>query len=121
MNKLVLISLSISLLIIFYSQERTNQSILKAMSQVMHLVNLLYSIMHQEQLLSKLRMIVTYGFWTEVLLTTLLKTLPCISISFIIEYSRKKRDLYEDFLKSVEILKSMDHYERSKLATVIKE
>lgn len=33
----------------------------------------------------------------------------------------KKRDMYEDFLKSVELLKSMDHYERSKLATVIKE
>ena len=35
--------------------------------------------------------------------------------------NRKKRDMYEDFLKSVEVLKSMDHYERSKLATVIKE
>lgn len=29
--------------------------------------------------------------------------------------------MYEDFLKSVELLKSMDHYERSKLANVIKE
>jgi cAMP-dependent protein kinase regulator len=29
--------------------------------------------------------------------------------------------MYEDFFKSVELLKSMDHYERSKLANVIKE
>lgn len=29
--------------------------------------------------------------------------------------------MYEDFLKSVELLRSMDHYERSKLANVIKE
>lgn len=29
--------------------------------------------------------------------------------------------MYEDFLKSVKVLSSMDHYERSKLANVIKE
>jgi hypothetical protein len=29
--------------------------------------------------------------------------------------------MYEDFLKTVELLKSLDHYEISKLATVIKE
>jgi cAMP-dependent protein kinase regulator len=33
----------------------------------------------------------------------------------------RKRDKYEDFLKSVEILKGMDHYERAKLADAIKE
>ena len=33
----------------------------------------------------------------------------------------KKHDMYEDFLKEVKVLGSMDHYERSKLATVIKE
>jgi hypothetical protein len=35
--------------------------------------------------------------------------------------NRRKREKYEDFLKSVEILKAMDHYERSKLADAIKE
>jgi cAMP-dependent protein kinase regulator len=33
----------------------------------------------------------------------------------------RKREKYEDFLKSVELLKAMDHYERSKLADAIKE
>lgn len=33
----------------------------------------------------------------------------------------KKREKYEEFLKSVKILSSMDHYERSKLADAIKE
>jgi cAMP-dependent protein kinase regulator len=33
----------------------------------------------------------------------------------------RKREKYEDFLKSVELLSSMDHYERSKLADAIKE
>jgi cAMP-dependent protein kinase regulator len=36
------------------------------------------------------------------------------------EYSRK-REKYEDFLKSVKVLQNMDHYERSKLADAIKE
>ena len=33
----------------------------------------------------------------------------------------RKREKYEDFLKSVKVLQSMDHYERSKLADAIKE
>lgn len=35
--------------------------------------------------------------------------------------TQKKRDKYEEFLKQVEILKSMDTYERSKLADAIQE
>lgn len=35
--------------------------------------------------------------------------------------SQKKREKYENFLQTVPILQSMDHYERSKLADVIKE
>ncbi len=34
---------------------------------------------------------------------------------------RNKRDKYEEFLKSVSLLSSMDNYERSKLADAIKE
>jgi len=37
------------------------------------------------------------------------------------EASQRKRDKYEDFLASVPILSSMDHYERSKIADTIKE
>lgn len=33
----------------------------------------------------------------------------------------RKREQYEDFLKSVELLSSMDHYERSKLADALKK
>ncbi len=35
--------------------------------------------------------------------------------------AQKKRDRYEDFLSTVEILSSMDNYERSKIADVIQE
>ena len=35
--------------------------------------------------------------------------------------AQKKREKYEDFLKSVTLFQSMDHYERSKLANVIKD
>ncbi len=35
--------------------------------------------------------------------------------------AQRKRDKYEDFLKSVKILQSMDHYERSKICDAIKE
>ena len=35
--------------------------------------------------------------------------------------AQNKRDKYEDFLSSVPILQSMDHYERSKIADAIKE
>lgn len=35
--------------------------------------------------------------------------------------SSRKREKYEDFLKSVKLLQNMDHYERSKLADAIKE
>jgi cAMP-dependent protein kinase regulator len=35
--------------------------------------------------------------------------------------SQKKRERYESFLQTVEILSSMDHYERSKIADVIIE
>jgi cAMP-dependent protein kinase regulator len=35
--------------------------------------------------------------------------------------SMRKREKYEDFLKSVKLLQNMDHYERSKLADAIKE
>ena len=31
----------------------------------------------------------------------------------------RKREKYEDFLKSVKLLQNMDHYERSKLADAI--
>ena len=37
------------------------------------------------------------------------------------ELFSRKREKYEDFLKSVELLNAMDHYERSKLADAIKE
>lgn len=37
------------------------------------------------------------------------------------EASQKKRERYEDFLSTVPILQSMDEYERSKIAEVIKE
>lgn len=37
------------------------------------------------------------------------------------EASQKKREKYEQFLSSVEILKTMEPYERSKLADVLKE
>lgn len=39
----------------------------------------------------------------------------------IVTLYRRKREKYEDFLKSVKVLQSMDHYERSKLAEAIKE
>ena len=35
--------------------------------------------------------------------------------------AQNKRDKYEDFLQSVPILQTMDHYERSKIADAIKE
>ena len=35
--------------------------------------------------------------------------------------AQNKRDRYEDFLSSVPILQSIDHYERSKIADSIKE
>ncbi len=35
--------------------------------------------------------------------------------------AQRKRDKYEDFLKTVKLLESMSHYERSKLADGIKE
>lgn len=35
--------------------------------------------------------------------------------------SQKKREQYEDFLQTVPILQNMDHYERSKVADVVKE
>lgn len=35
--------------------------------------------------------------------------------------AQKKRDKYDDFLATVEILHSMDHYERAKIADVISE
>lgn len=37
------------------------------------------------------------------------------------EASQNKRDKYDDFLASVPILSSIDHYERSKIADVLKE
>jgi cAMP-dependent protein kinase regulator len=41
--------------------------------------------------------------------------------TYLMTYFRRKREKYEDFLKSVKVLQSMDHYERSKLADAIKE
>ena len=42
--------------------------------------------------------------------------------NFIVkEAAQRKRDKYENFLKTVPLLQSMDHYERSKLADAIKE
>jgi len=35
--------------------------------------------------------------------------------------AQNKRDKYEDFLGSVPILQTIDHYERSKVADAIKE
>ena len=35
--------------------------------------------------------------------------------------AQQKRNKYEDFLGSVPVLQSLDHYERSKIADVIKE
>ena len=44
------------------------------------------------------------------------------TFNYIVKDAAAKRlDMYEDFLKSVQVLNSMDHYERSKLANVIKE
>ena len=37
------------------------------------------------------------------------------------EASQKKREKYENFLSTVEILQNMDHYERSKMADAVKE
>jgi len=37
------------------------------------------------------------------------------------EASAKKREKYENFLSTVEILQNMDHYERSKMADAVKE
>lgn len=37
------------------------------------------------------------------------------------EASQKKREQYEDFLDSVEILKHIDHYEKAKLCDVIRD
>jgi len=39
----------------------------------------------------------------------------------VIDASARKREKYEDFLKSVTVLQNMDHYERSKLADALKE
>ncbi len=44
------------------------------------------------------------------------------TFNFIVkDAAQRKRDKYESFLKSVSLLQSMDHYERSKLADAIKE
>ena len=44
------------------------------------------------------------------------------TFNFIVkDAAARKRDKYEEFLKSVSLLQSMDHYERSKLADAIKE
>jgi cAMP-dependent protein kinase regulator len=44
------------------------------------------------------------------------------TFNFIVkEAAQRKRDKYENFLKTVPLLSSMDHYERSKLADAIKE
>lgn len=44
------------------------------------------------------------------------------TFNFIVkDAAQRKRDKYESFLKSVPLLSSMDHYERSKLADAIKE
>lgn len=44
------------------------------------------------------------------------------TFNFIVkDAAANKREKYEEFLKSVPLLQSMDHYERSKLADAIKE
>jgi cAMP-dependent protein kinase regulator len=44
------------------------------------------------------------------------------TFNFIVkDAASRKREKYEDFLKSVSILSSMDHYERAKLSDAIKE
>jgi cAMP-dependent protein kinase regulator len=44
------------------------------------------------------------------------------TFNFIVkDAASRKREQYEDFLKSVSILSQMDHYERAKLADAIKE
>lgn len=44
------------------------------------------------------------------------------TFNFIVkDAAQRKRDKYENFLKGVPLLSSMDHYERSKLADAIKE
>ncbi len=44
------------------------------------------------------------------------------TFNFIVkDAAARKREKYEEFLKSVPVLSSMDHYERSKLADAIKE
>lgn len=37
------------------------------------------------------------------------------------EAAARKREKYEEFLKSVPLLSAMDHYERSKLSDAIKD
>jgi cAMP-dependent protein kinase regulator len=44
------------------------------------------------------------------------------TFNFIVkDAAARKREKYEQFLKSVPLLSSMDHYERSKLSDAIKE
>ena len=44
------------------------------------------------------------------------------TFNFIVkDAASRKREKYEDFLKSVSILSQMDHYERAKLSDAIKE
>ena len=40
---------------------------------------------------------------------------------YVKDAAQRKRDKYEEFLKSVPILSQMDHYERAKLCDAIKE
>lgn len=41
--------------------------------------------------------------------------------NFVKDASQKKREKYEEFLSTVNILKSIDSYQRSKIADSIKE
>jgi len=63
-----------------------------------------------------------YGNLIETPLTTSSRTLPRKSMSKLTRaLHSRKRQKYDDFLAEVNILKSMDPYERSKLGDALKE
>lgn len=89
------------------------------MNQVMPSENWHFCTMHPEPPLLRQKLNVSCGCLIETPSIILLR-MQLRKINVIINYSRK-REKYEDFLKSVKVLQNMDHYERSKLADAIKE
>jgi hypothetical protein len=84
-------------------------------------VSWLFFTMHQELLRLSQRLRLFFGSWTETLSTISSRRLLRTPLFRSLSLYSKKREKYEDFLKSVKLLGSMDHYERSKLADALKE